>query len=115
MRVLIIDDESLIRRALKRMFISKGHDAYEAADGLAGIEIWNEKDPDLVILDVVMPKLSGPEVLKLKPRPRKAKIILISAIACREEDTREVDLFLQKPFLDIFEVHSLAERLVGRT
>ncbi|KAB1154234.1 sigma-54 dependent transcriptional regulator [Tenacibaculum aiptasiae] len=72
-KILIIEDEAAIRRVLKKI-ITEENDAYEveeAEDGLAGIEMIKNKDYDLVLCDIKMPKMDGVEVLekakKLKP------------------------------------------------
>lgn len=72
-KILIIEDEAAIRRVLKKI-ISEENDAYkveEAEDGLAGIEMIKDKDYDLVLCDIKMPKMDGVEVLekakKIKP------------------------------------------------
>ncbi|WP_028890146.1 sigma-54-dependent transcriptional regulator [Tenacibaculum ovolyticum] len=72
-KILIIEDEAAIRRVLKKI-ISEENDAYEveeAEDGLAGIEMIKNKDYDLVLCDIKMPKMDGVEVLekakKIKP------------------------------------------------
>ena len=72
-KILIIEDEAAIRRVLKKI-ISEENDSYqveEAEDGLAGIEMIMNKDYDLVLCDIKMPKMDGVEVLekakKIKP------------------------------------------------
>ncbi|CAA0180033.1 sigma-54-dependent transcriptional regulator [Tenacibaculum maritimum] len=72
-KILIIEDEAAIRRVLKKI-ISEENDAYEveeAEDGLVGIEMIKDKDYDLVLCDIKMPKMDGVEVLekakKIKP------------------------------------------------
>ncbi|PKH49247.1 response regulator [Tenacibaculum sp. Bg11-29] len=72
-KILIIEDEAAIRRVLKKI-ISEENDTYEveeAEDGLAGIEMIKNKDYDLVLCDIKMPKMDGVEVLekakKIKP------------------------------------------------
>ena len=72
-KILIIEDEAAIRRVLKKI-ISEENDSYEveeAEDGLSGIELIKDKDYDLVLCDIKMPKMDGVEVLekakKLKP------------------------------------------------
>ncbi len=80
-KILIIEDEAAIRRVLKKI-ISEENDSYEveeAEDGLQGIEKIKEKDYDLVLCDIKMPKMDGVEVLekakKLKP---EIPIVMIS-------------------------------------
>ena len=72
-KILIIEDEAAIRRVLKKI-ITEENDSYqvdEAEDGLAGIELIKDKDYDLVLCDIKMPKMDGVEVLekakKIKP------------------------------------------------
>lgn len=114
MNILIIDDEPLVRRSLSRALQSRGHQCVEAQDGLEGLEKWQNREPDLVFLDVLMPGLNGPQVLE-KKGPFKAKVILMSAYSGEHNLETALDLgaslFLAKPFEDIFEVVRLAEDL----
>lgn len=115
MKVLVIDDEILVRRSLGRALRSRGHEVLEAADGPSGLEAWKASDPDLVFLDVLMPGLTGPQVLSAIGAGRRAKVILMSAFAGDHNVERApqqgVDLFLPKPFEDIFEVVRVAEEM----
>lgn len=117
MRVLLIDDEPLVRRSLNRALASRGHEVFEAADGQEGLKLWREIKPELVFLDVLMPGLSGPQVLAELEESVKAKtrVVLISAFS--GEHTPETaqrlgaDCFVPKPFEDIFAVVKMAEGL----
>jgi CheY-like chemotaxis protein len=124
-KILVVDDDPLVRRSLARAFRSKGHTVFEAADGSGGLEIWQKESPDLVVLDVLMPKLSGPQVLRMRPDGGKAKSVLISAYTADEDinleagqsnfadepdTTARPDLFVKKPFANIFET---IEKMIG--
>jgi CheY-like chemotaxis protein len=114
MKILIVDDEVLVRRSLQRACLSRGHTVEQAEDGQRGIEIWQNWNPDLVFLDVLMPKLSGIEVLKKFDGKHSAKVILMSAYTGgggEPPQTAGADLFLTKPFPDIFSVIDQAEEL----
>lgn len=115
MKILIVDDEPLVRRSLGRALRSRSHEIFEAADGPSGLEAWRSADPDLVFLDVLMPGLTGPQVLEEMGKPRRAKVILMSAFSgehnVENAAAQGADLFLPKPFEDIFEVVRLAEEL----
>tara|TARA_B110001469_G_scaffold63511_1_gene60856 strand:- start:4121 stop:5284 length:1164 start_codon:yes stop_codon:yes gene_type:complete len=80
-KILIIEDEAAIRRVLKKI-ISEENDAYEveeAEDGLRGVEMILNKDYDLVLCDIKMPKMDGVEVLeKVKKVKPEIPIIMIS-------------------------------------
>jgi DNA-binding response OmpR family regulator len=116
-KILVVDDEALVRRSLGRALRSKGHEVLEASDGNEGLKTWREFSPDLVFLDVLMPGLSGPQVLKELGEKKSGKVILMSAFAGEhnKETAREMgaDLFVGKPFEDIFAVVKLAEELLA--
>jgi len=114
-KVLVVDDEVLVRRSLSRALKANGHEVIEAADGNEGLKAWKATPPDLVFLDVLMPGLTGPEVLKeVGPHPT-SKVILMSAFAgdhnMETAQQMGADLFVPKPFEDIFAIISMAEGL----
>ncbi len=116
MKVLIVDDEALVRRSLNRVFSSRGFEVLEASDGSKGLELWREFHPELIFLDVLMPGLSGPDVLREMGSERSGKVILMSAFAGEHhvETAQQMgaDLFIPKPFEDIFAVVKVAEGLL---
>jgi len=118
MKILIVDDEPLVRRSLARALKSKGHDILEAEDGLQGLTIWREKRPDLVFLDVLMPKMTGPQVLAEAGPQRSGKVILISAFSGEHNMETALqmgaDLFIPKPFDDIFSIVTIAEDMAKK-
>lgn len=117
MKILIIDDEPLVRRSLKKAFLlNTDHTVEEASDGVEGIEKWRTFAPDLVLLDVLMPKMSGPEVLqKISQDKSPAKVVLISAYSgehnLQTAQKLGAHLFLAKPFEDIFNIVKICEGL----
>jgi CheY-like chemotaxis protein len=120
MKVLIVDDEPLVRRSLARALKGRGHDTLEANDGLQGAAVWRVEKPAVTFLDVLMPGMNGPEVLsqmiqELGP-DGLGKVILISAFSGEHNMETALqmgaDLFVPKPFEDIFEVVRMAEDLV---
>jgi CheY-like chemotaxis protein len=117
MKILIIDDEPLVRRSLSRAFQSKGYEIHEASDGNQGLKSWEEIKPDLVFVDVLMPGLKGPEVIEKSASFNKAKIVLMTAYAGEEiqpEQKALVSLFLKKPFENIFDIVKQAEGLFNK-
>ena len=115
MKILIVDDEPAVRLSLKRALSLKGHTVHEAEDGLKGVELWRQWQPDMVLLDVLMPGLTGPAVLQEIGAAKSAKVLLMSAYA-GDYDLDKVkamgaDYFLAKPFADIFAVVELVEAI----
>jgi CheY-like chemotaxis protein len=124
MKILVVDDEPLVRKSLGRAFRAKGHDVVEAADGTEGLARWLEIKPDVVFLDVLMPGLSGPELLReMRVRSQSGsepvgRVILMSAYSGEHNMTTAqqmgADLFIPKPFDDVFALVTKAEELFGR-
>lgn len=116
MKVLIVDDEPLVRRSLGRALKSRGHEVLEAEDGTQGLGLWREHQPQLVFLDVLMPGLTGPQVLAEIGPQHSGKVILISAFSGEHNMETAVqmgaDQFIPKPFDDIFAIVAQAEELV---
>ena len=77
--ILIIDDEAPIRLMLRKLLEFEGYDVTEAADGVQAIQCYNEKQPDLIITDLIMPEKEGLETMAelLKKNP-EIKIIAMS-------------------------------------
>lgn len=104
-KILIADDEQLVSEYLSEELESIGYSIYCAADGIEAYELSIEKIPDLILLDVLMPKQDGLTTCKkLKNDPRTANIpiVMLSAKA-HPEEIREgykagADSYLMKPF-----------------
>ena len=80
-KILIVEDDEILIGLLQKKLTSLGYEIYLAKDGEVGLVLMREKKPDLVLLDIVMPKMNGLEVLsKVKEDPnfKKIPIIVIS-------------------------------------
>ena len=117
-QVLIIDDEVLIRRSLKRALQTQGIEAAEAEDGEQGLRLWQELQPQVVFLDVIMPNKNGPDVLKeISPEIRhKTRVVMMSAFTGQKligpEGLGDPDYFFEKPFDDVFKLVELTKGLL---
>jgi signal transduction histidine kinase/CheY-like chemotaxis protein len=102
-RVLLVDDDDLVRRGIQQALTLEGWRVVEADNGRAGIERLREAVPDVIVLDLMMPEMDGFEVLEeLRRRPewRSIPVILVTAKDLTEEDHRRlnggVERILQK-------------------
>jgi len=64
MKILIVDDSRVIRLANQSALNKAGHQTFSAGDGEEGLRLAREHRPDLIVLDMMLPKLSGPEVMR---------------------------------------------------
>ena len=64
MRVLIVDDEAMIRNVLKEYVEFEGNEAFEASDGMQAVKLCKENDYDIILMDVMMPMLDGFSAVK---------------------------------------------------
>jgi two-component system KDP operon response regulator KdpE len=77
--ILVIDDDTKVRSALKKTLSAQGHDVSEAADGAAAVRLIEEESIDLVITDMHMPNMDGIEIVTyLREREDCPKILAIS-------------------------------------
>jgi CheY-like chemotaxis protein len=103
-KILIVDDEAAIREYEATLLGELGHEVLAAADGAEALRLAREKQPDLVLLDIMMPELSGIEVcrqLRADPNTRDIRVIVVSAVdakrALEESIIAGADDFLAKP------------------
>jgi response regulator NasT len=104
-RLVIADDESLIRMNLKETLIGLGYLVVgEAGDGVSAINLARELHPDLVIMDIKMPKLDGIQAAKILTQEKLAPVLLLTAFSDRElvDRAREAGVvnYIVKPFRD---------------
>ncbi len=86
--ILIIEDDPLIVKMYKTKFASEGFEVVSAGDGLMGLKLATEKRPDVILLDIMMPKLSGIDTLKkLRADPTLAStpVVVLSNLSQEEE------------------------------
>ena len=105
-RILIVDDEPYIVKMVESRLKANGYEVLSALDGQAGLDRAKQERPDLIILDLMLPKIDGYRVcatLKHDTRYQKIPVLLFTARAS-EEDERigiedcKADAYLTKPF-----------------
>ena len=122
--ILVVDDESRIRKLLRDFFTAKGYQILEAEDGEKAIEVFeeNRNKIKLILLDVMMPKLDGWSVLRKIRQESNLPVIMLTA---RGEEQDElfgfelgVDEYISKPFspkILVARVEAILKRVYGDT
>lgn len=114
--VLIIEDEAGLLEILELNFRVAGYEVSTAADGVTAWQQYERARPDLLILDLNLPKISGFRLLELVRSESQVPVLILTAydFAEAEEVARHrPDAFVKKPF-DVQELVRIADRLVGR-
>jgi DNA-binding response OmpR family regulator len=125
-KILVVDDEAVLRDSLQDFLTVNGYNVVTAADGDEGLRKVLEEGPDLIILDVIMPGKHGFEVCKeLKTDPRyhsfsRIPVLMLTVypagrdkigLSMKEGMLMEADDYIQKPF-DIRELLERIKRLI---
>lgn len=119
-KLLLVDDEKDVVAVLKAALEPKGYEVLEAYDGLEALRKIEEHKPDLIILDILIPKLDGGAVnTKLKADPKTADIPVIiitgkgnSKELSKLKEELKVSEYLEKPFKVAFLIKRIQEILL---
>ena len=79
MKVLIVDDEEMIRNVLREYIEFEGNEAFEAADGIQAVKMCRDNDYDIILMDVMMPSLDGFSAVKEIHKTKDIPVIMLSA------------------------------------
>lgn len=80
-KILIVEDEEIILDLLQRKLLKEGYEISVARDGDEGLKVMKKTRPDLVLLDIIMPKMSGFEVMEEMAKDKKLKDIPVIVIS----------------------------------
>ena len=102
MNLMIVEDEAAIREGVSEFLCSQGYYVWEAADGQEALDLFGEVSVDLVLLDIMMPKKNGFEVLAEIRKTSTVPVLMLTAVADEEAQIKTFDLlvdgYIQKPF-----------------
>ncbi|MDF1593910.1 MAG: response regulator transcription factor [Desulfobacterales bacterium] len=117
-RILVIEDEAHIAEGLKLNLVLKGHDVRISADGASGLLDWKDWQPDLIVLDIMLPGIDGLSVLRnIRLEDERVPILILSAKGDSDDKVKGfsygVDDYLAKPF-NLEEFLLRVERLLLR-
>lgn len=101
-KILIAEDNIEISDMMRSYLVKAGHEVYQAFDGSEAIAFANKVKPDLVLLDIMMPKIDGYAVCEVLRKTTNMPIIVVSAKVAEEDKVRMFDLgaddYITKPF-----------------
>ncbi len=117
-RVLVREDEAHIADGIRLNLSIQGYEVQIAPDGIDGLEKWRSWDPDLIILDIMLPMIDGFSILKtIRKKDEKIPILILSARGDTKDKVKGlrygVDDYLAKPF-DLEEFLLRVERLLKK-
>lgn len=115
-KILVIDDEAIVRLSCERALASEGCEVKTAESGIAGISMLEKESFNLVLLDLKMPNMDGLEVLKIiKERWAETKVIIITGYSTDQTAAETLKLgahdFIEKPFTPDTLAAAVAEAL----
>ena len=117
-RILVVEDEAHLAEGLKLNLSLKGYDVEVAENGVSGLQKWKEWQPDLIVLDIMLPELDGLSVLRnIRLEDERLPVLILSARGDSDDKIKGfscgVDDYLSKPF-NLEEFLLRVERLLTR-
>lgn len=119
--ILIVEDEAQIRKLLREHIESEGFTVLEAGDGHDALKKWEEYRPDLVLLDIMLPQISGLEVMKTIRKQANTPVILLTARTDEVDKLLGLELgaddYITKPFSSrevVARIQAVLRRVSGR-
>jgi len=101
-KVLVVEDDRTMLDVLKYNLTKEGHDVITASDGIEALDAARDKKPDLIVLDVMLPKLDGFEVCRILRREMTVPILMLTAKASETDKVVGLELgaddYMTKPF-----------------
>ena len=117
LNLLIVEDEGAIREGVREYLTEQGFHVFEAEDGVEALEVFEKESIDLILLDIMMPRKNGFEVLEEVRKTSKVPILMLTALHDEETQVRTfellVDGFIQKPF-SLVVLHKQIEAVLKR-
>ena len=113
-RILVVDDTKDVLQVVSRRLQSWGYEAITADSGEEGLRVAEEQVPDLILLDIMMPKLKGREVcarLKANPKTQNIPVIFLTALGLADHVKAGMDLGAEDYIVKPFEPAELKDRI----
>jgi two-component system cell cycle response regulator DivK len=120
-RILIVEDNELNKKLLRDLLAAHGYETLETSDGLDAINLARDGQPDLILMDIQLPDVSGLEVtrwLRDDDRTKRIPIIAVTAFAMQGDERRALDsgcdAYLSKPIMIRHLLQTVADHLPRR-
>ena len=101
-KILIVEDEATVRDMLALNLRAEAFEVITAADGATGLQLAREQSPDLIILDLMLPRMDGREVCRILRRESEVPIIMLTALAEEIDQVTGLEIgaddYITKPF-----------------
>lgn len=101
-KILVVDDTRNVLVMIEDFLVSQGYDVLTACDGREALDVFHENDPDLILLDVMMPNMDGYQFISQLRRESEVPVIMITAKQQEPEIIKGFDLgaddYITKPF-----------------
>jgi len=113
-RILIIDDEPILRHSTRLLLEPFGHEVLEGSNGLSGVHLAQEQHPDVIVLDLMMPMMNGHEVLQIlsdDPDTSEIPVVILTAVTSPEVHRVCIDEGAVQVFTKPFDPEAFAESL----
>ena len=94
-KILVVEDEATLQKALNDVLVGEGFDVVSALDGEKGFQLAKEEKPDIILLDIILPKMDGFEVLtnlKATEETKEIPVIILTNLSDLENIQKALDL-----------------------
>lgn len=92
-KILVVEDEATLQKALNDVLAQEGYEVLSALDGAAGLNLAKKENPDLILLDIILPKMDGFDVLRgLKEENYKIPVIVLTNLSDINDIQKALDL-----------------------
>ena len=119
-KILVIEDEATLQKALNEVLTNEGYEVMSSLDGLRGLELAQKESPDLILLDIILPKMDGFEVLKRIKKDDKISqipVIILTNLSDISDIQKALDLgattYLVKADFHIEDVLKKIEKILN--
>ncbi len=120
-KILIVEDEAILQKALQEILLQEDYEVVSALDGELGLKMASSEAPDIILLDLILPKMDGFEVLKALKKDEKTKkipIIILTNLGGTEDVQKALVLgatnYIVKADHDLSEIVEKIKGIIGQ-